>query len=80
MRIMDEVIDLGIAGVALLCTEGEPRDGMKIRDARGNVHTVASVSGEDGLYTLHIPEGDAGYFGRLMRDIRVDATFFEEVE
>ena len=80
MRLMDEVIDLGVAGVALLCAEGEPKEGMKLRDARGNVHTVFSVSGEEGLYTLHIPDGDAAYFGRLFRDIRIDATFFEEVE
>ena len=80
MRLLDEVIDLGFAGVALLCMEGTPHEGMKLRDARGSIHTVASVSCEDGVYTLHLPEGDANYFGRLFRDVRVDATWFEEVE
>lgn len=80
MRLLDEVIDLGLAGVALLCMEGEPREGMRLRDARGKIHQVASVSESDGLYTLHLPEGDADYFGRLFRDVRVDATLFEEAE
>jgi len=80
MRFLDEVIELGAKGVALLCAEGEPHSGMRIRDARGNVHQVTSVSGHDGLYTLHLPQGDADYFGRLFRDVRVDATLFEEVE
>ena len=80
MRLLDEVIDLGPAGVALLCMEGEPREGMRLKDARGNIHAVSSVSGAEGLYTLHIPEGSADYFGRLFRDVRVDATLFEEAE
>ena len=80
MRVLDEVIDLGIAGVALLSMEGEPKDGMKLRDAKGQVHTVASVSTEGALSTLHIPDGDAAYFERLFRNIFVDATLFEEVE
>ena len=80
MRVMDEVIDLGPLGVMLLCVEGTPRDGMRLRDARGKEHTVASVTENDGLYTLHLPDGDADYLGRLFRDVRVDATRFEEVE
>ena len=28
---------------------------------------------------LYLPEGDASYFGRLFRDVRIDATLFEEV-
>ena len=51
---------------------------MRIRDARGNVHTVAQVTCQDGLYTLYLPDGDPAYFGRLLRDVRVDATCFEE--
>ena len=79
LRVMDEVIELGGLGIALLCTAGEPRNGMRIRDARGNVHTVESVSEADGLFTLYLPDGNADYFGRLFRDVRVDATLFEEV-
>ena len=80
MRILDEAIDLGPRGVALLCVEyaKEPYAGMRLRDARGNVHTVARVSCQDGLYTLYLPDGDPSYFGRLLRDVRVDATHFEE--
>ena len=80
LRMMDEVIDLAGFGAALLCIAGEPRTGMRIRDARGQEHAVGSVSEQDGLYTLHLPEGDADYFGRLFRDVRVDATLFEEAE
>ena len=80
MRLLDEVIDLGIAGVALLSMEGEPHEGMKLRDAQGKVHTVASFSTEGALSTLHIPDGDAAYFERLFRNVFVDATLFEEVE
>ena len=53
---------------------------MRIRDARGSVHAGSSVSEQDGLVTMHLPEGAESYFGRLFRDIRVDATLFEEVE
>lgn len=80
MRFLDEVIEMNGHGIALLCVEGEAHSGMRIRDARGNVHEVASVSDADGLQVLLLPAGDANYFGRLFRDIRVDATRFEEVE
>ena len=83
LRLLDEAMDLDGRGVALiwLQTPGEtvPHEGMKLRDARGNVHAVASVSEHDELTTLYLPEGNADYFGRLFRDIRVDATLFEEV-
>ena len=83
LRLVDEVMDLGDRGAALLWMEasGEtvPYEGMKLRDARGNVHTVAAVTSEQGVYTLLIPEGDAAYFGRLFRDVRIAADEFEEV-
>ena len=83
LRLLDEVLELGERGIALLWMEAEgetvPYAGMKLRDARGNVHAVASVSEHDELTTLYLPEGNADYFGRLFRDIRVDATLFEEV-
>lgn len=83
LRLLDDVMDLGERGAALvwLRAEGEtvPYEGMKIRDARGNVHTVAAVTCEEHVYTLFIPGGDAAYFGRLFRNIFVDARVFEEV-
>ena len=83
LRLVDEVMDLGERGVALLWMEADgetiPYDGMKLRDARGNEHTVAAVTSEQGVYTLLIPEGDAAYFGRLFRDVRIAADEFEEV-
>lgn len=84
LRLLDEVMDLGERGVALLWMEaaGEtvPFSGIKLRDARGNVHAVSAVSCDQGVYTLLVPEGDAEYFGRLFRDIRIQADVFEEVE
>ena len=46
----------------------------------GSIIAANSVSDADGLQVLLLPSGDANYFGRLFRDIRVDATRFEEVE
>lgn len=84
LRLLDEVMDLGERGVALLWMEASsettPFAGMKLRDARGNVHEVAAVTHEEGVYTLLIPGGNADYFGRLFRDIRIQADAFEEVE
>jgi len=84
LRLLDEVMDLGERGAALLWLEAEgeavPHADMKIRDARGNVHEVAAVTREEQVYTLFIPGGDAAYFGRLFRNIFVDARVFEEVE
>ena len=36
------------------------------------------INEQEGLYTLYLPDGDPAYFGRLLRDVRVDATCFEE--
>ena len=84
LRLLDEVMDLGERGAALLWMEAEgetvPYAGMKLRDARGNVHEVAAVTGDQGVFTLLLPKGDAAYFGRLFRDIRIEACVFEEVE
>ncbi len=83
LRLLDEVLELGERGIALLWMESEedvrPYAGMKLRDARDNVHTVVSVSEQEELTTLYLPQGNAEYFGRLFRDVRVDATLFEEV-
>lgn len=84
LRLLDEVMDLGARGVALLWVEADgetvPRPGMRLRDARGNVHTIAAVTSEQGISTLLIPDGSASYFGRLFRDIRIQADVFEEVD
>lgn len=84
LRLLDEVMDLGERGVALLWLEADgetvPYEGMKLRDARGSVHEVAAVTCEQHVHTLFIPGGDAAYFGRLFRNIFVDARVFEEVE
>ena len=84
LRLLDEVMDLGDRGAALLWMEAEgetiPYEGMKLRDARGNIHEVTAVNREEHLYTLLIPGGSAAYFERLFRNIFVDACAFEEVE
>lgn len=83
LRLLDEVMELGDRGIALLWLECEgevrPHDGMKLRDARGNVHEVSRVEQQDQVMMLYLPMGDANYFGRLFRDVRIDATLFEEV-
>ena len=83
LRLLDDVMDLGQRGAALVWLEAEgetpPFAGMKIRDALGNVHLVASVTREEHVYTLFLPGSDAAYFERLFRNIFVDARKFEEV-
>lgn len=83
LRLLDEVMDLGERGAALvwLQAEGEatPYEGMKLRDARGNVHEVTAVTCEEHVYTLFISGDSASYFERLFRNIFVDARVFEEV-
>lgn len=84
LRLLDEVMDLGERGVALIWLEAEgeaiPHEGMKLRDARGNVHEVSAVTCEQHVHTLVIPGGSADYFARLFRNVFLDATVFEEVE
>ena len=78
-RVMDEAIDFEGRGLALLINEGEDdlfADGCQIRDIRGTVHVVEYVTRQGGLTCLFIRNGDARYFGRLFRDILVDATLF----
>lgn len=78
-RVMDEAVDFEGRGLALLINEGEDdlfADGCHIRDIRGAVHVVEYVTRQDGLTCLFIRNGDARYFGRLFRDILVDATLF----
>ena len=80
LRLMDEVMPLDGRGILLLSMDEENapllQSGARITDARGGVHTVGALKAQDGLYTLHLPDGDAAYFERLFRDVRVDATLF----
>ena len=77
---LDEALELGDRGMALLCMDEETapklRAGMTRVDARGNRHLLGEVREHDGVWTLMLPQGDAAYFGRLFRDVRVDATRF----
>ncbi len=81
LRLLDEVLRLEGRGIVLLSMDEEnaPRlyPGARLIDARGRSHTVARVEEHEGLYTLRLPEGDAAYFERLFRDVRVDATRFD---
>jgi len=83
LRLLDEVMDLSERGAALLWMEAEgetvPYAGMKLRDARGNVHEVTSVTREENICTLLIAGGNAAYFERLFRNIFIEACVFEEV-
>ena len=78
LRLLDEVLELGERGIALLWMEAgddvRPYAGMKLRDARGNVHAVASVSEHDELTTLYLPEGNADSFGQLLLGQRVNLS------
>ncbi|MEG0048437.1 MAG: hypothetical protein RSE58_08605 [Clostridia bacterium] len=80
LRLLDEVLAFEGRGIALLCLHEESMpllaSGMRITDARGNTHTVALVEQHDSLCTLLLPDGDAAYFERLFRDVRIDATLF----
>ena len=78
-RVMDEAAVFEGRGLALLVNEGDGgafADGCRIRDIRGKVHTVEAVSREEDLTILYLRDGDADYFGRLFRNVLVDATLF----
>lgn len=77
MRVLEEAVALGERGVALLCAEETSvRAGQTLLDARGRRHRVGAVTRQDGLTMLHLPQGEAAYFQRLFRDVRVDGTLF----
>jgi len=82
-RVMDEAAVFGGRGLALLVNEdGGCRftDGCRIRDIRGRVHVVERVVCQENLTCLFIRGGDEAYFGRLFRDVFVDATLFTLLE
>lgn len=65
---MDELVAPPGRGVILLSMDEESAPlleaGMTLTDALGREHTLASVTLEEGLYTLHFPQGDPAYFER----------------
>ena len=78
-RVMDEAAVFEGRGLALLVNEGDAAafaDGCRIRDILGAVHTVEYVDQKEDLTVLFIRSGDANYFGRLFRNVTVDATLF----
>ena len=79
LRVLDEVLTMGGRGVLLLTEEsGLPlAAGTRLKDARGNEHTLTRVALHEEWLTLFIENGDASYFERLFRDICIDATTFE---
>ena len=82
IRLLDEVLTLGDRGIALLTSGAQPlpQAAFRLRDARGNEHTVSRVESQEEWFSLFVEKGDAAYFERLFRDVQVDATAFEVVE
>ncbi len=83
IRVLDEAIALDRSGLALVVASGDTAalsNGCRIRDVRGNVHTVSQVSIQEELLILLLPDGNADYFGRLFRNVLVDGTCFALVQ
>lgn len=82
LRLLDEVMSLPGLGIMLMSMDETRSEGLLqlakagavMTDALGNRHSVATVEEQDGLYLLHLPEGDAAYWERLFRKVTVDAT------
>lgn len=82
LRLLDEVMAFPGLGVMLMSmdeTRAEgllamAKGGLTLLDALGNRHAVSKVEEQDGLYLLHLPEGDVSYWERLFRKVTVDAT------
>lgn len=79
-RVLDEVVEIEGIGITLFVAEADDVplcDGCVIRDVRGNVHAIDSISEQEGLTCLFIRgEQEANYFQRLFRNVCVDATLF----
>lgn len=77
--VLDEVVEIEGAGLMLFAAEEDCRmlhSGCRIRDIRGNVHIVDSISCHEGLSSVFIRGDHANYFRRLFRDVFVDGTLF----
>ncbi|HNX61838.1 MAG TPA: hypothetical protein PKN45_04275 [Candidatus Limiplasma sp.] len=82
-RVMDETVVFEGHGLTLLVNDDCGcvfSDGCRIRDINGAVHLVEHVTRQEDLTCLFIRNGDAAYFDRLFRNIRVDATLFVLLE
>ncbi len=82
-HVMDEVAAFPGRGLALLVSDGEGcafTGGCRIRDIRGEVHVVESVTVQEDVTCLFLRDADAGYFERMFRDVFVDATRFTLLE
>ncbi|MEG0742064.1 MAG: hypothetical protein RSC91_08085 [Clostridia bacterium] len=78
-HVLDECMALDGRGIVLISMDEACAllySGVEITDARGNTHTVAEISPQESAFTLYLPGGEAAYFERLLRDVRVDATRF----
>ena len=87
IRVLDDLVALPNRGVLLFSMDEDHapavQEGMVLIDALNAAHPVKAVTLEDGVYSLHLPQGDPAYFERLFRNVRVDATllhFQEGVE
>ena len=82
VRMLDEVLAIGDRGIILLTENtGFPLSaGSQLKDARGRLHTVSSVTPQESWLMLFIESSDPAYFERLFRDVRLDATVFEVYE
>lgn len=82
LRLLDEVMALPGLGIVLMSMDETRAEGLmalaqtgaRLTDALGRRHAVSRVEEQDGLYLLHLPEGDAAYWERLFRKVTVDAT------
>jgi len=82
LRLLDEVMALPGLGIMLMSMDEARAEGLMdwahsgamLLDALGGRHVVAKVEEQDGLYLLHLPDGDAAYWERLFRKVTVDAT------
>lgn len=82
LRLLDEVMAFPGLGVMLMSMDEDRAEGLlamakggiTLLDALGNRHGVSKVEEQDGMYLLHLPEGDVSYWERLFRKVTVDAT------
>ncbi len=82
LRLLDEVMPLPGLGIMLMSMDDTRGEGLMdmaagggmLTDALGRRHRVGSITQQEGVYLLHLPEGDAAYFERLFRKVTVEAT------
>ena len=79
IRLWDEIFPLGDKGLLLFTDHLEETllTGFSMKDARGKVHRVSKVEVQEDWFALLVDSGEAAYFERLFRDVRVDALTME---